>query len=167
LRDQLAAFFIHLAKAGKHLRRVHPAPAKHFLNLCKVLSDVSKIKHELITLPNLAILVLIRDHPRKSAVSFGTLFFPIARDVARSRRLGVLRSLLSSVFQGFGSHSDQCHPCRSVVKFLSVDKKIFWLLFTVLGALMGILLPLWWNLVLTLPLLVLCWWVVYRSGWFS
>jgi hypothetical protein len=60
--------------------------------------------------------------------------------------------------------SDQC---RSVVKFLSVDKKIFWLLFTVLGALMGILLPLWWNLALTLPLLVLCWWVVYRSGWFS
>jgi hypothetical protein len=48
-----------------------------------------------------------------------------------------------------------------------MDKKIFWLLFTVLGALMGILLPLWWNLALTLPLLALCWWVVYRSGWFS
>jgi hypothetical protein len=48
-----------------------------------------------------------------------------------------------------------------------MDKKIFWLLFTVLGALMGILLPLWWNLAFTLPLLVLCWWVVYRSGWFS
>jgi hypothetical protein len=60
--------------------------------------------------------------------------------------------------------SDQC---RSVVKFLSVDKKIFWLLFTVLGAVMGLLLPLWWNLALTLPLLALCWWVVYRSGWFS
>ena len=52
-------------------------------------------------------------------------------------------------------------------KVSQMDKKIFWLLFTVLGALMGILLPLWWNLVLTLPLLVLCWWVVYRSGWFS
>ena len=26
-------------------------------------------------------------------------------------------------------------------------------------------LPLWWNLALTLPLLVFCWWVVYRSGW--
>ena len=46
-----------------------------------------------------------------------------------------------------------------------MDKKIFWLLFTVLGAVMGLLLPLWWNLVLTLPLLVLSWWVVYRSGW--
>jgi hypothetical protein len=49
-----------------------------------------------------------------------------------------------------------------------MDKKIFWLLFTVLGVVMGILLPsLWWNLALTLPLLVFCWWVVYRSGWLS
>jgi hypothetical protein len=48
-----------------------------------------------------------------------------------------------------------------------MDKKIFWLLFTVLGALMGFFLPLWWNLALTLPLLVFCWWVVYRSGWIS
>jgi hypothetical protein len=48
-----------------------------------------------------------------------------------------------------------------------MEKKIFWLLFTVLGVVMGIFLPLWWNLALTLPLLVLCWWVVYRSGWLS
>jgi hypothetical protein len=54
-----------------------------------------------------------------------------------------------------------------LIRFFPMDKKIFWLLFTVLGALMGLLLPLWWNLALTLPLLVLCWWVVYRSGWFS
>jgi len=52
--------------------------------------------------------------------------------------------------------------------FLQMEKKIFWLLFTVLGVVMGLVLPsLWWNLVLTLPLLVLCWWVVYRSGWFD
>jgi hypothetical protein len=49
--------------------------------------------------------------------------------------------------------------------FFSMDKKIFWLLFTVLGAVMGLLLALWWNLALTLPLLVFCWWLVYRSGW--
>ncbi|HZE23665.1 MAG TPA: hypothetical protein VE054_06715 [Blattabacteriaceae bacterium] len=48
-----------------------------------------------------------------------------------------------------------------------MEKKIFWLLFTVLGAVMGLLLPLWWNLALTLPLLVFCWWVVYKSGWFG
>jgi hypothetical protein len=46
-----------------------------------------------------------------------------------------------------------------------MEKKIFWLLFTVLGAVMGLILPLWWNLALTLPLLVFCWWVVYKSGW--
>src|SRR6476620_7951872 len=52
--------------------------------------------------------------------------------------------------------------------FSHMEKKIFWLLFTVLGVVMGLVLPsLWWNLALTLPLLVLCWWVVYRSGWFS
>jgi len=48
-----------------------------------------------------------------------------------------------------------------------MEKKIFWLLFTVLGAVMGLLLPLWWNLALSLPLLVFCCWVVYRSGWIS
>ena len=53
-----------------------------------------------------------------------------------------------------------------LVRFSQMEKKVFWLLFTVLGVVMGLLLPsLWWNLALTLPLLVLCWWVVYRSGW--
>jgi hypothetical protein len=55
--------------------------------------------------------------------------------------------------------------CPDLIRFSQMEKKIFWLLFTVLGVLMGILLPLWWNLALTLPLLVFCWWVVYRSGW--
>jgi hypothetical protein len=84
----------------------------------------------------------IRVYPRRSAVGFA---FPITcddDDVARSRR-----------FPWY--------------VFLQMEKKIFWLLFTVLGVVMGIFLPLWWNLALTLPLLVLCWWVVYRSGWLS
>jgi hypothetical protein len=78
----------------------------------------------------------------QSALISGKVFlvFPITRDVGDSGDL---------------------------IRFSLMDKKIFWLLFTVLGALMGLLLPLWWNLALTLPLLVLCWWVVYRSGWFS
>jgi hypothetical protein len=90
--------------------------------------------------------------------------FPIAavtRDVGDSGDL----SLRSSVFQAFGFGLDSYYPCGSVVRFFSMDKKIFWLLFTVLGAVMGLLLPLWWNLALTLPLLVFCWWVVYRSRW--
>ena len=51
--------------------------------------------------------------------------------------------------------------------FLQMEKKIFWLLFIVLGLIMDVALPLWWGLALTLPLLVFCWWVAYRSGWFS
>lgn len=75
---------------------------------------------------------------------------------------------ISLCFKVLGFFSDQCYQCQSVVCFLQMEKKIFWLLFTVLGVVMGLVLPsLWWNLALTLPLLVLCWWVVYRSGWFS
>jgi hypothetical protein len=60
------------------------------------------------------------------------------------------------------------HPRKSAVKFLGfMEKKIFWMLFIVLGLVMDVALPLWWSLALTLPLLVLCWWVAYRSGWFN
>jgi hypothetical protein len=52
-------------------------------------------------------------------------------------------------------------------KVLRVEKKIFWMLFIVLSLIMDVALPLWWSLALTLPLLVLCWWVAYRSGWFQ
>jgi hypothetical protein len=48
-----------------------------------------------------------------------------------------------------------------------MQKKLFWLLFTVLGAIASLTLPIYWNLALTLPLAVGCWWVVYRSGWFD
>ena len=46
LRDQLAAFFVHLAKAAQDVLRVHAPAAQHLFNLREVLSDVSKIKHE-------------------------------------------------------------------------------------------------------------------------
>lgn len=48
-----------------------------------------------------------------------------------------------------------------------VERKIFWLLFTISGLALDLLLPIYWSLALTLPLLVLCWWVAYRSGWFG
>jgi len=46
-----------------------------------------------------------------------------------------------------------------------MQKKIFWLLFIVLGLVLDLTLPLVWSIALTLPLLVACWWLVYRSGW--
>jgi hypothetical protein len=48
-----------------------------------------------------------------------------------------------------------------------MQRKIFWLLFIVLGLIMDFTLPLWWSLGLTLPMLVACWWVAYKSGWFE
>lgn len=29
------------------------------------------------------------------------------------------------------------------------------------------MLPIVWGIVLTFPLLVLSWWITYRSGWFE
>jgi hypothetical protein len=48
-----------------------------------------------------------------------------------------------------------------------MEKKIFWMLFVVLGLIMDVALPIWWSLALTLPLLVLCWWIAYKSEWFG
>ena len=46
-----------------------------------------------------------------------------------------------------------------------MQKKVFWLLFIVLGTIADVTLPIVWSLILTLPLLILCWWIAYRSGW--
>lgn len=48
-----------------------------------------------------------------------------------------------------------------------MERKIFWLLFITLGLVLDFTLPTVWSLALTLPLLIVCWWVAYRSGWFS
>ncbi len=48
-----------------------------------------------------------------------------------------------------------------------MQKKVFWLLFTVVSSITGLTLSIYWNLALALPLVVVCWWVVYRSGWFD
>jgi hypothetical protein len=48
-----------------------------------------------------------------------------------------------------------------------MEKKIFWALFTVLGLLADFLLPIWWGLAATVPILFISWWVAYRSDWFG
>jgi hypothetical protein len=47
-----------------------------------------------------------------------------------------------------------------------VEKKIFWMVFTILGLFADFILPLWWALFATIPLAVLSWWIAYRSDWF-
>ncbi len=46
----------------------------------------------------------------------------------------------------------------------STDRKIFWLLFTVLSC-GGYFLPFVWGVVEVFLSLIVSWWVVYRSGW--
>lgn len=48
-----------------------------------------------------------------------------------------------------------------------MQKKMFWVLFMTLGLILDFAVPLVWGLILTLPLLVLCWWMAFRSGWFE
>jgi hypothetical protein len=47
-----------------------------------------------------------------------------------------------------------------------VEKKLFWVIFIVLGLLCDVLLPFFWAAVAMIPIAILSWWIVYRSGWF-
>jgi hypothetical protein len=44
-----------------------------------------------------------------------------------------------------------------------VQKKIFWIVFIILGLLADISLPIWWALFATIPIAFVSWWVAYRS----
>lgn len=47
-----------------------------------------------------------------------------------------------------------------------MERKIFWSTFTLLGLMADMVLPLWWAVGATIPILFFCWWLAYRSGWF-
>lgn len=49
---------------------------------------------------------------------------------------------------------------------LPMERKIFWLVFIALGLIADFILPLWWALGATIPILVIAWWIAYRSDWF-
>jgi uncharacterized membrane protein len=48
-----------------------------------------------------------------------------------------------------------------------MERKVFWLLFIMLGLVADFTLPLMWGLIATIPILILSWWVAYRSEWFG
>ncbi len=58
------------------------------------------------------------------------------------------------------------YPKRPLAYNQSMERKIFWMVFTVLGLLADFLLPIWWGLAATVPILFVSWWVAYRSDWF-
>jgi hypothetical protein len=47
-----------------------------------------------------------------------------------------------------------------------MERKIFWIVFALLGLVADFLLPLWWALAATVPIIWISWWVAYRSDWF-
>lgn len=47
-----------------------------------------------------------------------------------------------------------------------MEKKVFWMVFFSLGLLADFLLPLWWGVAATIPIVFIAWWVAYRSDWF-
>jgi len=47
-----------------------------------------------------------------------------------------------------------------------VQRKIFWGAFVLLGLVADLVLPFWWALAATIPILAVSWWVAYRSDWF-
>jgi hypothetical protein len=47
-----------------------------------------------------------------------------------------------------------------------MQRKVFWIAFTVLGLAADFAFPLWWALAATIPIGCVSWWLAYRSGWF-
>ena len=47
-----------------------------------------------------------------------------------------------------------------------MERKIFWIAFILLGFLADVLLPIWWALAASIPILFVSWWIAYRSDWF-
>jgi len=60
-----------------------------------------------------------------------------------------------------------CRFCRvSIAYNPCMEKKIFWMIFIVLGLVADVILPFWWAFVATIPIIFVAWWVAYRSEWF-
>lgn len=48
-----------------------------------------------------------------------------------------------------------------------MKNKVFWLLLISLGLAADFTLPLMWGIAATIPIVILSWWVAYRSEWFE
>jgi hypothetical protein len=47
-----------------------------------------------------------------------------------------------------------------------MERKVFWISFTILGLIADFTLPLGWALAATAPAAYASWWIAYRSDWF-
>lgn len=48
-----------------------------------------------------------------------------------------------------------------------MQKKVFWMTFILLGLFADVSLPLIWAVIATIPILILSWWLAYRSRYFD
>ena len=48
-----------------------------------------------------------------------------------------------------------------------MQRKVFWISLTILGLCADAILPLMWAIISTVPILLLCWWLAYKSDWFE
>jgi len=48
----------------------------------------------------------------------------------------------------------------------AVQRKIFWITFTLLSLMADSVLPPWWALGAMIPICFASWWFAYRSNWF-
>jgi hypothetical protein len=62
--------------------------------------------------------------------------------------------------------SGEC-SAQNRVRLPFMQRKIFWITFGSLGLIADLLLPFWWALAATIPLLAFSWWFAYRSDWFD
>ena len=49
----------------------------------------------------------------------------------------------------------------------AMQRKVFWILMILLGMIAGFALPMVWAVIAQLPIIVLSWWIAYRSEWFD
>ena len=48
-----------------------------------------------------------------------------------------------------------------------MQRKVFWISLTISGLCADAILPLMWAIISTVPILLLCWWLAYKSDWFE
>ena len=49
----------------------------------------------------------------------------------------------------------------------TLQQKIFWIIYLILSTAISFMVSFMWSLILSIPLIVISWWIAYRSGWFE
>jgi hypothetical protein len=47
-----------------------------------------------------------------------------------------------------------------------MQRRMFWLFVVTFSLIADFVLPFWWGVAATIPIIVLSWWMAYRSDWF-